>query len=231
MDLETLAEAFPGVTQNLAATRYHDKNDKIFKGAFNGARAVKVAIMSGKPVPTFGPPTSVHHFKSRSQAVFYDVGVASESDLVRLSELSSQAAGRKSIPIELEDASGGSSNAFLIGLRGLPADEIAAMRKIRVKASDKIVIDEKLLESTRQLHQEQGSLLFDHAAKAHSLNLHCNNVQRTRLPTISTIKTKADAIIKEMAGVQEHGELYNVITAVRQMMGCQMCASCFYNST
>lgn len=193
-DMNVVATAWPKLTWNEACLKFH--SDKAFKLEYNKSVKVWEQRMAGQQV-IFSPPATVLLMNEHLTETYFEVAFCTESDVVRLTQFSPATLGLKSkVTIKIED--GSTLSGFLISMRGLPYDEIASLRKIKISSVIKTHLQEILQSADRQLRQDQGTEIYEIASE--KLANHPNWIKsaaRAKHQKFSDLKEKADAILEE----------------------------------
>ena len=99
------------------------------------------------------------------QMIFYDIGLASESEVSKLFGFNAKQLSLAAINVTVEE--GKEMNLFPISLAGMPAGDVAAMRKLRCYQRASIQMKDLLLRPERQIARQQGQEVFSSAVKSH----------------------------------------------------------------
>ena len=91
-----------------------------------------------------------------------------ECDFTRLTSVTPRQAGKSPCPLPLLGPSGKNVNLYLMSLRGLPIDEIMAMRRLRISFSDSAFFARSYLSARDQVLQNQGNNVFDYVYGMHA---------------------------------------------------------------
>jgi len=171
LDKSTLVEAWPGLSKEEAAKRYHSKESaesdgKLpFKPVFQAARALKEKMLKGESIPAFLKPESVRALKSQSLIVYTEFAFVSESELTALVDASSKAL-KMPKPIQMTIEDGSKLNGWALSLRGLSPEQHAGLRKFRIEQSASTQYSEHLLQESMQIRKDQGQMLYQHVCEA-----------------------------------------------------------------
>ena len=199
VDMSTVAEGFPTMTFKQASEKYHDKTNALFRPAYNAARAIKVKLLKGESVTPVRPPSSVQNNTTRAVTVYVEMGFVTESDLIRLFKVGASALKMgKRVSLKIED--GTPLQGWLINLRGMPAAELASMRRVRIEHRAAINLQEKVLQAAQQIRAEQGADVWevacgkqDQATAQGALS----SKSRYSLPTLGSLQEKAQAVLED----------------------------------
>ena len=158
-DMEIVADVFPHLTWDQAAQAMHDASQKAVKMQLLGAIQIYEARQAGKAY-WFKPASDVQSVRSRVTTTYFEVAFFTEADILRLTNCSPQTLGLKSkTTITIED--GTTLSGFLVSMRGLPADEIAAARKVKIEAKVVTQLVENVLQKEHQLRAEQPMEIYE----------------------------------------------------------------------
>jgi hypothetical protein len=156
LDRLTAAEGFPEFLWSALVDKYQTAGQVIFKAAFNAARGVKTKqLEEDGGDEDFKPRSRVSHLTTCGYDVYYEVGLLSEGEFIRLTGLPPKDLKAKVFKFKQED--GEPLTAYLISLRDLEAGAVASIRKMKIWHKYCIEHDEIMLDSNRQLHQDQGN--------------------------------------------------------------------------
>ena len=194
-----MVSGYPDMSFDQVAEQFHDKANKEFKSGYQRAGAVWDVLQERHHKPIFSPES--HVFLGNQQAIvtFYDVAFLSEAEVVRLTGLSAKALSLgKPKQLLLEDGVT-TLNGYFCSIRGLPAHEVAALRKVRFEHRAYVRHDETLMSPAQQIRKEQGNLLYELAARKQEekLEKNCQPKNRGSLPSLADLKAKANNIIQE----------------------------------
>ena len=110
------------------------------------------------------PGSSVQRNKEYEVTCYQDFGLVDECDFTRLTSVTPKQAGKSPCPLPLLGPSGKNVNLYLMSLRGLPIDEIMAMRRLRIS----FFFARSYLSARDQLLQNQGNNVFDYVHGMHA---------------------------------------------------------------
>ena len=181
---------------------YHQKDEQgaVFKHGFNAARAMKKAILEGKPISEVSPPTSVRTTRKQLHSMYFEVGFVSESEYQKITGgLSSKQMGHKPQTLTLEDGVT-TLSGFMISLWGMSSEFVHAIRKIQVAREVSVEMNEELLRPERQIRKGQGEDTFRYVAGIHTQNAWCNPMRgnaRLQLRTVQELRDRANEIREE----------------------------------
>ena len=148
-----------------AASKMHDSKEAMFRAAYFAAKEVYLRKISKKELgPSFLPETTVAHHEIRALTVFFDLGFLSEADVTRISQLSAKTL-KIGKPTKLAIEDGSSLSGYPVNLRGVPSQEVPALRKLRVELRVQNVLEETLMKPDDQLRREQARELWDLACE------------------------------------------------------------------
>lgn len=149
--------------------------------------------------------------------VFYDVGLVSESEVVKLTGYTAQQL--KLTPCGPEDPKdpksselirneeGGRQKLFLISLAGLDCGTLASLRKFRTYSTISLSLDNHIQPFTKQLHASQGNLVFEGCQTSMLANMPAG-VKATghhHLPTVENLVAKMEEMQRiRQAKEQQH---------------------------
>lgn len=142
------------------------------------------------------PPSLVQTTNERGTEVYFEVGLVTASELLKLSKGVAASAVKMKTTAERNEH-GEKQDLYLISLAGMGAGDVAAMRKIKVFDRVHLSHGQLLLQPCNQIRLEQGEVVFDHnfarevAQKTDGLK----PAGRLRLPTLASIQEKADMVI------------------------------------
>lgn len=122
----------------------------------------------------FMPSSAVQTKRDVGIEIYQEYGLVDEAEFYRLVGMTPKAANKKPSPFPAPASSsdGKKMQRFLFSLRGLPADEIAAMTKIKVFFHDSAEFSKHYLAARDQLLQNQGQFVFNFAlAKTEKLDI------------------------------------------------------------
>ncbi|CAE8629750.1 unnamed protein product, partial [Polarella glacialis] len=157
-----------------------------------------MTLLKSETAVTLAPPSCVRHFSQARRVIYWEAGFVQESDVVRLTSHSSRGLKTgKVYTVDLEDGSV-PMKGWQISLRGLPADELASLRKIRMETVIGVNHDEILLEQKTQLRQGQGVDLCQYARKkvVENDDAWVRSANRILLLTVEQLKRKAAQLDK-----------------------------------
>ena len=176
----------------------------MFRAGFNASREVLKARWEGKPVPEFSPPSSVRTVQTQSYKLVFELGFVTESELEALSGKSAKELGLKSISLLLEDGTTKQSG-YVVSLKGVPASEVLALRRIQVERTVSVHLDNHLQRPERQLRADQGEDVFRYVASVHSgkawaKSMTANN--RIHAKSIEELRSKATELLQQARAMQ-----------------------------
>ena len=128
--------------------------------------------------------------------LFYEVGVVSESEFLRLVGVPPADLKKKATLLKSTEE-GGTLKVWFVSLRGLDVGELHAIRKMRVYHKVEVVQDQVLLDHAEQLCEHQAKSWFDFAqSKQMDKRPHgCKISQRGLLPTIASLQEDAEKVL------------------------------------
>ena len=97
--------------------------------------------------------------------IFYDIGLATESEVARFFGFTAKDLGLTSITVTMEE--GRDLTAFLLSLEGMSAGQVASVRKLRCYQRVRIQWSQHRLQPERQIGKTQGADIFSDATKTH----------------------------------------------------------------
>eukprot|EP00438_Fugacium_kawagutii_P015947 Skav227259 [mRNA] locus=scaffold101:35290:35979:+ [translate_table: standard] len=166
----------PLMTKEQALEAYSQRRDSeantLLADEFDEA-AAKFDEMESDMLP-FMPSSAVQTKRDVGIEIYQEYGLVDEGEFYRLVGITPKAANKKPspFPAPTPSADGKRMNRFLFSLRGLPADEIAAMTKIKVFFHDSAEFSKHYLAARDQLLQNQGQYVFSFAlAKTEKLDI------------------------------------------------------------
>lgn len=166
----------PLMTKEQALEAYLQRDasaaNQIFGQEFDEA-STKFDEMETDMLP-FMPSSAVQTKRDVGIEIYQEYGLIDEAEFFRLTGMTPKAASKKPSPFPAPSPSsdGKKMQRFLFSLRGLPADEIAAMTKIKVFFHDSAEFSKHYLAARDQLLQNQGQYVFSFAlAKTEKLEI------------------------------------------------------------
>ena len=125
------------------------------------------SILEKKCTPKFDLPQEVHTCRSEGHEVFFELGVVTDEDLKRLTQVEGTWTGKAlnlaaltECRLTLEQNSY-AANVYFISLRGLPVDEILAMRRVKLTSSLQTVLRELHLSPQEMLSADHGTIQYE----------------------------------------------------------------------
>lgn len=195
--MTVIAEGFPNLTWDEACQKFHEPSQKSFKVELQAAIDAYESKQKGNPV-VFSPPTDVTSCQTHICSTYFEVAFFTEADVVRLTSCTPQSLGMKTkATITIED--GSTLQGFLISMRGLPADEIAAARKVKIETQISSCLSEHVLQKENQIRAQQGLEIYQ------ILNTQLSNLPnwvkpsaRKNLQSHASLMEKANDLIQAM---------------------------------
>ena len=194
-DMST-AMAWPQMSFEAVSAEYHNKKSD-FKVQFLACKKIVQQRAKGLPGPAFRPESTVATTYSHGYTMYWEVGFASQADIVRLSGGYTPQALKLGKPSEalLEDGVTILKGWFL-NLRNLPLPEVLSMRKYRVERTVTFGHQEHVLKAGQQLRQKQGadvlSLLVDTQLKTLPSFVAKNNRAQMAAPDFAELAQRAE---------------------------------------
>lgn len=117
--------------------------------------------------PKFDLPQEVHTVRSEGHSVYFELGVVTDDDLKRLTKVDGAWSGKQLSLAALTESrltleqNSYAANVYFISLRGLPVDEILAMRRIRLTSSLRTVLKEFHLCKEEMLDDNHGQVQYE----------------------------------------------------------------------
>ena len=200
LDKCTLVEGWPQLSEDEAQKKYH--SDAAWKGMFLGVQRVKKAqILNLAPPMKFPTPSEVEYTTARAISVYYEVGFVTESDITRITSMTAAALGLKKTnqtTVTVED--GTQVAGWIVSLEGVPSEELAAMRKLRLEQRVASQHSQLLLPRGKQLRQDQGIDMFN-LISAKQLEDECPSSARPSsrgsVSSLAKLKRKAEGILQD----------------------------------
>ena len=201
--LSTCVEAWPSLSFQEFAQKFHDKTQKEYRAAVQAARAVKSARLQGKPVPDFLPATYVRNDSSTAYVVSFEVGFLSAAEVERVLGISATAVGLgKPVTLLLEDCATYQKGYFM-SLRGMPAAHVRGLRTVRMERRVSVAMSEELMQPKQQLRKGQEQDVFDYVASTFIKNkCPTHPGKRMHLPLYEALVEKARLINEAIGSLQ-----------------------------
>ncbi len=204
LDVQTQVEAFPELTFEECAAKFHSKEEKVWKAGFQAARQVKQQLLEGNPAPEWRPPSSVCHTKKRTITTYFEVGFVTEAEVQHMTGSTSKDLRLgKPHSLDLEDGQS-TLQGWFIKLSGLSPSDLAGVRRVRIESSVGIDLQEHLLVPGKQIQQDQGLKTFNFLSKvqADSHPSAYKPLNRHHTPSLETSMASAKAT-EEDGGARE----------------------------
>ena len=197
--MTVIAEGFPTLTWEQACEAMHDPAQKPLKAEILAAIDVFEQKQAGKVI-NFSPAAECSSIQSHITGTYFEVAFFTEADILRLTSCAPATLGLKTkATITIED--GSTLSGFFISMRGLPADEIAACRKVKIETRFQTTLNEHILQAGQQIRAQQGMEIYQ--LMSDQLSQHQNWVKpsaRKNLHSHAGIMEKANSILKDILG-------------------------------
>ena len=193
----------PNYTKEQCAKEYKDTASKFHEEMDTAGETVKSA--NDGAFETFKPSSEVSRDFAYSLEVFEEVGLVGESEFLRLTGMTVKEAGLKekedSCSIKINGPDGNPSKLWIIGLKGLPFEEVVGMKRARISYKDVASHRQLYLLPQDQLTANQATYVFPHVF----------NLQSSE--KVAGLKLSSSDKIKHATALkQKHEDLYLVFS-------------------